>query len=286
MLARVIYIHPIEVIQAGLTFPAEVRRLSHRSVKLLPTCFATMFGITPLAGKLGNSMRNPFFSTSRRQVLISLSAGVATFLFGEQEAAGFTTGQTLPVGEDLMQEHGVFRRLLMIYDELSHRFEQGFADPDGCLSKSTDLIITYVQNHHERIEELMVFPALTKANAQAELVSTLVEQHQVGRDITDAIQKRIESVPKPHSSTQAELSKLTRSYSHMFRAHAAREDTVAFPALRKIMTPTQYQEFSDKVLNIESKMKVAELDDILKKVLLVETALDLADLNKFTAHPS
>lgn len=222
--------------------------------------------------------------TSRRTFFIqagSLVAATATAL-SPLPAAGFSIGLPLPPAEDLMQEHGVLERINLVYEAIANRFEHHQGDPDGCLKKSTAMIVKYFQGHHERIEELMIFPALTKANVQPQLVATLVSQHRAGHELTEAILKKIED-SKLSVSAQDELSPLLKSFTRMFRPHIARENTVVFPLLREIMTPSEYQEFSNKVTTLESKMLPASLSDILAELVKIETALAITDLSTFTA---
>src|SRR5689334_7441685 len=61
-------------------------------------------------------------------------------------------------GEDLMREHGVLRRVLLVYGEAGRRLDRAAdLDPD-VIQKGARLIRTFIEDYHERQEEEMVFP--------------------------------------------------------------------------------------------------------------------------------
>jgi hemerythrin-like domain-containing protein len=224
---------------------------------------------------------------SRRSLLTGIGTTLTAFGIAPigNPALAFGIGHPLPPAEDLMQEHGVLERILLIYDELSNQFAAGHDDPEGCLNTTTKLITTYVQGHHERVEELVIFPALTKAEVLPELVNTLVTQHQAGRDITDAITARLKAADgKQSSAAKTELAKLTHAFSRMFLPHLARENTVVFPTLRSIMSRDEYGHFASRLQEIEARMKPADLKEILKDIDQIEVALGIHDLDKYTAQ--
>jgi hypothetical protein len=81
-------------------------------------------------------------------------------------------------------------------------------------------------------------------------VQVLRTQHQVGRKLTDQIiqfanMKNVFSL----DDTQT-LIKLLTNFNVMYRPHEAREDTILFPALRKIISKNEYfslgEDFEDK----------------------------------------
>jgi hemerythrin-like domain-containing protein len=222
--------------------------------------------------------------SSRRKFFIKAGSFLAAsaVTLSQSPAIGFTIGMPLPPAEDLTQEHGVLERIILAYETIASRFEHHQGDPDGCLKRTTAMIVKYFQGHHERVEELMIFPALTKANAHPQLTATLVSQHRSGHELTDAISRKMEH-GKLSDSLQNDLVPLLRSYTRMFRPHIARENTVVFPSLREVMTPAEYQEFSNKVNALENKMLPASLSDILAELVAIETALGIADLSSFTA---
>ena len=130
---------------------------------------------------------------SRRQFLRQGSAlaaaaallGPAHLLAAEQKAAA-EVGVT-PT-EDLMREHGVLRRIMLLFDDFGTRL-QGAADfPLEALAKATKIIRTFIQDYHEQDEELQIFPSFAKAGKMMDLLKVLLAQHRAGRKVIAAVE--------------------------------------------------------------------------------------------------
>jgi hemerythrin-like domain-containing protein len=192
----------------------------------------------------------------------------------------------LPAGEKLMQDHGILGRTLLIYENLARSFRAGKTDSEDALSGATDIMVKYIQGHHERLEELMVFPELTRANAHPKLIATLVSQHQTGRNIVQRVQSSGRT-PLRTAAGREDMAELLEGLAVMFRPHALREDTVVFPELRKLMNAEKYAEFSQRLETLDQKMiNKTDLENLVNQLTSMETALGIHDLSKFTAQDS
>src|ERR1700760_132390 len=71
--------------------------------------------------------------------------------------------EDVSTNEDLMREHGVLNRILLIYEEVNHRIaaRQDF-DP-ALVTKSAGLIKSFIEDYHERLEEDHLFPRFEQA---------------------------------------------------------------------------------------------------------------------------
>ena len=70
----------------------------------------------------------------------------------------------------------------------------------------------------------------------------------------------------------------------MYEPHAAREDTILFPAFKKAVGPKGYDELGDQFEDIERRTFGGDGFDIaIDKIADIERWLGLADLNAFTA---
>ena len=137
--------------------------------------------------------------------------------------------------EDLMREHGVLRRALIVYAELASRIQAGRRDLNlAALGDAAKLFREFGENYHERIlEEQYVFPEVRKTGGPNEkLVEVLLAQHQRAREIT-AYLERVASRGKIGADAQ-QLSRALAGMSRMYHAHATWEDTVVFPAWTKL----------------------------------------------------
>jgi hemerythrin-like domain-containing protein len=224
-------------------------------------------------------------------------AGVASTLIltacarkgdGDREKEGGEKGEggEVTANEDLMREHGVLRRVLVLYREISPKLE---AAPDSvdaaALGAAAALFRNFGEHYHEQLlEEQHIFPAVRKAGGEgAGLIDTLLAQHQRGRVITDYVIDRTKS-GRIGSADGNPLARALTAFARMYEAHTAREDTVIFPAFKASLGQKAYDEIGEQFEDIEHQTFGGDGFDIaLKQVSDIESRLGLAGLDGFTA---
>ncbi len=204
------------------------------------------------------------------------------------------TARTVPAAEpaevtaneDLMREHGVLRRILIIYAELAPKLRgQGGTVDTAALRRLADLFRRFGEDYHERIlEEQNVFPKVRQAGGQAAgLVDRLEQQHRRGREITDFI-SRTAAGGSIGTAQRAPLVDALASMVRMYNAHATWEDTVIFPAFRRSIDAKEYQELGERFEEIEKRQFGHDAhEEALKQVEQAQQALGIGDLGSFTA---
>jgi len=83
--------------------------------------------------------------------------------------------------EDLMREHGVLKRALLVYGECASRLESGKEFPPAAVTGTANLIRKFIEDYHEKLEEEYLFPRLRRAGQLVDLVVVLEAQHKAGR---------------------------------------------------------------------------------------------------------
>src|SRR5437667_2274308 len=136
--------------------------------------------------------------------------------------------------EDLMREHGVLKRILLIYGEAIRRIDSKEDLPPEPLADSAKIIRDFIEDYHEKLEEDFLFPRFKKANKLVDLVDVLLQQHQAGRRLTDITMHLATSQALKNADDRRKLADSMRQFIRMYNPHEAREDTVLFPAFRGI----------------------------------------------------
>lgn len=231
----------------------------------------------------------------RRAALASLAkvviAGSAFALSGCKRANDSHEEKAVAEGEvtaneDLMREHGVLRRILIIYREVSPKLVANAASVDAAaLASAAKLFQAFGERYHEQLlEEQHIFPIVRKAGGEAAgLIDTLLAQHARGREITAYIldKTRTGHVGSGDASMMAEA--LT-AFSRMYEPHTAREDTILFPAFKKAVGPRGYDQLGEQFEDIERKEFGGDgFDMAVEKVADLEQRLGTANLASFTA---
>jgi hemerythrin-like domain-containing protein len=194
----------------------------------------------------------------------------------ENDRGGHEEAEVTP-GEDLMQEHGVLERIVIVYDTAALRIERNEQIDPSVVAKAAGIVRRFVEDYHERTEEKFVFPRLQSAGREAALVTVLLRQHERGRQLTDEIIRRAGAGASP------ELAQVLRSFGHMYRAHAAREDTVIFPAFREVVGGNEYEELGEQFEEREHQLLGEHgFAGAVAEVAGLEGQLGIADLDGFT----
>lgn len=188
--------------------------------------------------------------------------------------------------EDLMREHGILRRALLVYAEAAMKLLQnpGAVSPDA-LQKTAKLFRTFGEDYHEKkLEEAYIFPLIKQKGANTEAAKytdVLVAQHNRGREITDYIIS-VTGAAKIGANAK-DLANLFDTFTLMYQNHAAREDTIIFPAWKDLLTSDQYDELNDKFEDIEhAEFGEDGFDDAVKQIAAIEGTLGVADIAQFT----
>src|SRR5262245_26103388 len=107
---------------------------------------------------------------------------------GDDTPAEESPGIEVTAAEDLMREHGIMRRALLVYQECASKLKQDAASvPNDALEKTAQLFRVFGEDYHEKkLEEAYIFPAIKKAQSPATVYTDiLLAQHARGREITD-----------------------------------------------------------------------------------------------------
>ncbi len=188
--------------------------------------------------------------------------------------------------EDLMREHGVLRRALLVYAEASTRLSLGEGTvPAAALGQVADLFRTFGEDYHERaLEEKHVFPVLARTGvSNAALAQVLLQQHNRGREITDYVSAVTHS-GRVSAANGAPLAAALASFVRMYEHHAAIEDTVVFPAWKAAITRARYRELSEQFEELEQRMFGKDgFDDAVERIGALEKAFGLDELGDLTA---
>jgi hemerythrin-like domain-containing protein len=105
---------------------------------------------------------------------------------------------------------------------------------------------TSVRGGSERLEEEHIFPRFERSNRLVDLVAILRRQHRRGRDLTDRIRALAAGNEVRVAGRREELRGALRGFVDMYRPHAAREDTVLFPALHDVIPARDYRDLGER----------------------------------------
>jgi hemerythrin-like domain-containing protein len=227
--------------------------------------------------------------TSRRNFLLGTSAVASSTLIVPFSALAAQKApkkaakkkeeaeEDVSTNEDLMREHGVLNRVLLIYDEAIRRIQAKEKFDPAVLTKSADIIKNFIEDYHEKLEEDHIFPRFEQAGKLIELTVNLRAQHAMGRRVTERI------IATASSEDTETLRTLLASFNRMYRPHEAREDTVLFPALHKVVSKHEYDSMGEEFERIERKTFGGDgFDMAVDQVTALEKQFGIYDIAQFT----
>lgn len=193
------------------------------------------------------------------------------------------TPEDISPPEDLMREHGVLNRILLIYDESVRRLCDKKELDAAALAGAAKIVRTFIEDYHAKLEEDHIFPRFEKAGVLTTLVKTLREQHDAGRRLTSRIMQLATLAGINDTDSRRRLAGSLRQFVRMYRPHEAREDTVLFPRIRGLMSPKQFDEMGDQFEDREHQLFGEHgFEDIVGRVASIEKTLGIEDLAQFT----
>lgn len=180
--------------------------------------------------------------------------------------------------EDLaMREHGVIRRVLVVYRESAMRLRTKPASiPPEALQKAARLVRTFGEDHHERErEEPYVFPVVqAAAGPAAGEISTLLAQHRRGREITDWILSATQGAIG--ATTGEPLARALEDFARMYEEHAAREDTLVFPAWKAALSKQALADLGQQFATTnKTRFGKDGFEDAVEQAAAIERAIGL-----------
>lgn len=210
---------------------------------------------------------------------LPLIGGVHTGTAGKEEA------EEISPPEDLMREHGVLKRILLVYREALRRIGAREDLPPEPLADSARIVRDFVEDYHEKLEEEYLFPRFRKAGKHLGLVEVLLKQHEAGRRLTDITLHLATPQGLGNPDDRRRLADAMRQFIRMYEPHEAREDTVLFPAFRGIVSAHEFDSLGE---DFEKKEDALFGDDgffkVVDRVAEIERKLGIFDLAQFTPN--
>ena len=229
--------------------------------------------------------------TSRRKfltrggVVVAVSAFGRAGLFGAELKREGDEEEEVSPAEDLMREHGLLKRVLLVYGEAIRRIETNEDLPPETVMDSAKIIRNFIEDYHEKLEEDFLFPRFKKAGKLVDLVDVLLQQHQGGRKVTDITMQFATDQALKNSDERRKLADSLRQFIRMYNPHEAREDTILFPEFRKIVSKNEYDSLGEDFEKKEHELFGEDgFERMVDKVAGIEKKLGIYDLAQFTPN--
>lgn len=230
-----------------------------------------------------NRDRREFLTAGAFGVAAGVLAGPGPALGREGDEKKKEAEEEISAAEDLMREHGVLNRILLVYEEGLRRLRGKDDVPPDVFHKPADLVRRFVEDYHEKLEETFIFPLFEKQKKLTDLVAVLRQHHDAGRKLTDIVLRNATKEQFMRAEAREQVIRACEAFGRMYRPHEAREDTVLFPALYKVAGAKTVKELGERFEKEEHRLFGDEgFEKAVEEVAAMEKQLGIYDLAGFT----
>ena len=195
-------------------------------------------------------------------------------------------GEELPLispTEILSREHAIIERVMIAMENLVAELIDDPGIDVFPINHAAITINEFGAQHHMVDEEQFLFPKFREAGVAIPLVDTLQAQHDRGRQLIGRIIELTRGRHLDDIGQVNELTDLCMSFMIMYRAHAAWEETVAFPAFYDLV-PENYVDNIGRRMRDEEQGMMSDpgLHKLMDNLRQIEEAAGTAELARFT----
>jgi hemerythrin-like domain-containing protein len=214
--------------------------------------------------------------------LVAATSGLILPASAEDAKPGARAEDEITPPEDLMREHGVLDRVLLIYEAGLHKFGANEDFDPFVLLDGGQVVKEFIEDYHERAEEKELFPRFRRANKLTDLIDVLFRQHEAGRMLTGTIMRTAPGSRKD-GDDRRKLIVSMQAFIRMYRPHAAREDTELFPRLRELVSANEFDAIAEQFEHDERQRFGQDgFEKVVDRVARLERMIGINDLNQFT----
>jgi hemerythrin-like domain-containing protein len=214
--------------------------------------------------------------------LVAANGGLVLPASAEGAKPGARTEDEITPPEDLMREHGVLDRVLLIYEAGLHKFGTNEDFDPFVLLDGAQVVKEFIEDYHERAEEKELFPRFRRANKLTDLIDVLFRQHEAGRMLTRTIMQTAPGSRKD-GDDRRKLTGAVQAFIRMYRPHAAREDTELFPRLRELVSANEFDAIAEQFEHDERERFGQDgFEKVVDRVARLERMIGINDLSQFT----
>lgn len=187
--------------------------------------------------------------------------------------------------ETLMRDHGLLKRMLLIYGECIRQLDSGTELSLDTIANTAKIMKSFIVDHHEKLEEEYIFPAFLKAGKLVDLVNVLSKQHIAGRKLTDMTLSLADTGTHQSQPGKKKLTDSLDLFIRMYSPHEAREDTVLYPAYRSVVTHKEFNAMGAYfVFKQQEHLEKTGFEGLTQQIAEIEKSLGIYDLSQFTAR--
>lgn len=148
------------------------------------------------------------------------------------------------VTQGMVVTHRIFRREFPLMPDLVRAVADGDADRAGVLANHARLVLDLVHVHHDAEEQFIWDVLPSRAPEGAEIVGTMLSQHNEIAELTDVIRNGLEAWEKaPTADTGEAVANAIEAFTKALVDHATLEEGEPLPLIAAHLSPEEWGAF-------------------------------------------
>ncbi len=157
----------------------------------------------------------------------------------------------------LMIEHRLIERAIKLMEAETKRLESGGALEPLTIDTIVDFIRTYADRCHHGKEEDLLFEDLSRrplSTAERDLMNELVEEHKLGRSLTNELVEAKNDVLSGRDDRVADVISTMKALTAFYPPHIEKEDAHFFPNTERHYTQEELEAMIQSFYTFDMRM--------------------------------
>ena len=156
--------------------------------------------------------------------------------------------------EDLMNEHRVIERMLVVVSRAADRLNEGREVGSEVFVGAADFFKNFADRCHHGKEEKLLFKKMMERGVSGEVgpIAVMLREHEDGRAHVRKIAEL--SARKLDERSRTELIKHAKAYVDLLGQHIQKEDNILYPMANQILTSEDQKELEKGFDEVEEKI--------------------------------
>lgn len=158
--------------------------------------------------------------------------------------------------EILEEEHRSIQRIAGVMLVWAEHLGRGHALPMQSLNDLVEFMRTYADRCHHGKEETYLFPALERSGVPLTgcPVGALRHEHQTGRALVGQLAEAVAVYSPENPATRQPVEEALRALAGLYPNHIWKEDYLAFPMARKVLSAAEEQKLQEAFAQVEKEV--------------------------------
>ncbi|MFY9606532.1 MAG: hemerythrin domain-containing protein [Thermoplasmata archaeon] len=156
--------------------------------------------------------------------------------------------------DELMNEHRVIERMLVVVSNACDRLENGQEVEQELFVGAADFFKNFADKCHHGKEEKLLFVKMQERGVSGEVgpIAVMLREHQDGRGHVRKIAEL--SATKMTQKTKDGLVRVGRAYVDLLSKHIQKEDNILYPMANQILTKEDQEELAKGFEKVEENV--------------------------------